>query len=136
MNYKRSEVETWISELKPGDSVVLNGSSGPSDILRVEKVTPTGIVRTNRGSYKLSKWSERVVIYGEGWGHISPVTEELRQEVTKKIEKEQENRRRTEVIRTVRSQLRSLLSGNTVLTYELAARLQEVLNNEGCGYGA
>ena len=67
--------------VKPGDIVIYSGFgvAGRIQTAKVEKVTPSGIVRTNRGSFKESpwSWSGRVGGYGKTPGEISPPTAEL-----------------------------------------------------------
>ena len=65
----KEESLAWVKSLKPGDIVIYSGFgvAGRIQTAKVEKVTPSGIVRTNRGSFKESpwSWSGRVGGYGK-----------------------------------------------------------------------
>ena len=73
----REKMSNWVKSLKPGDEVIFYGfMDRPEKVLTVSKVTPSGIVRTNGGSFKQASYGSSVFRYGGGFGSILPYTEE------------------------------------------------------------
>lgn len=71
----REEAKEWVASLKPGDAVLYR-FYGDEKIIRVKKVTPSGIVRTNIGmSFKLS-YGCTVIGYGGKLGGIYPLSDD------------------------------------------------------------
>lgn len=71
----REETLAWAKSLKPGD-VVIWSNYRQYRALNVQKVTPTGIVKTNGDmSFAQTSWSDRFLGRGRTGGEIIPATE-------------------------------------------------------------
>lgn len=96
------EMKNWASKLRPEDKVVLKlfGPRGCIDVLTVKKLTPTGRVVTDKGTYGFSKYSGYYKGYGEAIGVIVPATSESIAEAEHNKVKEERERKDCEDIRT------------------------------------
>ena len=99
----KQEIAAWAAALKPGDQVIevgtfYTGSPGENavGVLTVEKVTPSGIIRTSGGDYKIGKYDHYPRGYGQTTGQIIPYTEEkavqAREYEAKQKEKREQHR--------------------------------------------
>ena len=75
----------WIAEIAPGDEVILKGGwkNNPVGVLRVTKVTPTGIIRTEEKlSFQQVRWTSRFWVKGiaDTHGEIVPYDDTLANE--------------------------------------------------------
>ena len=75
----RAEIEAWVKSLQPGDEVAVGGLGRYNTMIGVvEKVTPSGIVKTkDHGNYKLKNVTnlngEYEFVHGHGhYKHIEP----------------------------------------------------------------
>lgn len=76
---KKEELRAWAESLKPGDKVVktLFWNDTPVDVLTVERLTKTGRVVTNQGTYHMTgEWASCYKGYGSAEGSIIPATPE------------------------------------------------------------
>lgn len=71
----------WIKELKVGDKVAITSRNGRS-ITTIAKITPTGIIKTEKGSQFNPDGFQRG---GDGWGAYSlqQLTDEVKLEFKK-----------------------------------------------------
>ena len=97
-------------------------------VLTVKKVTPTGIVRTDDGDYKLNKWSGEVSGVGSTSGYISPAEGADHSEAKANMARIKEDYRRMVFVRRVKSVLSGLAGGTTPLSYEMAVELARVID--------
>ena len=128
----REELQQWALSLSPGDEVVWHSWYDRSNrlmrVLTVKKVTPTGIVRTDDGDYKLNKWSGEVSGVGSTSGYISPAEGADHSEAKANMARIKEDYRRMVFVRRVKSVLSGLAGGTTPLSYEMAVELARVID--------
>lgn len=123
----REETLAWAKSLKPGD-VVIWSDFGQYRTLTVQKVTTTGIVKTN-GDMSFAQTSRRDDLSGCGKtsGIIIPATAELLTEVEKE-QKERENLNRIRrTIRAARTRMRLIYD----ISYEFAVDFLELCEKHG-----
>lgn len=75
----------WIAEIAPGDEVIHKGgwNNKPVGVLRVTKVTPSGIIRTEEKlSFQQVRWTTRFWVKGiaDTHGEIVPYDDTLANE--------------------------------------------------------
>lgn len=99
----------WIKNLKPGDEVIYS-CSGDKSIEVVQKITPTGIVKTNMRSYNQ---------YGSARGDYPGCIIECTPERKRKIVEES-------FVSQVICQLRRISS----LSYDKAVAIKNILDQE------
>ena len=131
---EREETEKWVQSLKPGDIVVNLCGWGNQDVTvaTVKKVTPSGIVRTDKGSFKQSNWGSGAVIsYGGLSGKIAPATEDLLAEARKQDAERAEAHRKQRTIHKAQRLVRELYEKSSEMTFEDAVKvihfIEEVL---------
>lgn len=123
----REETLAWAKSLKPGDVVIHKGWN-ECYTLTVEKVTPTGIIKTNGGmSFAQTSFSDRLLGRGRTGGEIVPATEELLAEAEKQRLVREENRRKAETLQKAWYKMRYISS----ITYEFAADFLELCEKHG-----
>lgn len=98
----------WIKNLKPGDEVIY--CNGRKTVEVVQKVTPTGIVRTGRYSFNPNGYAR-----GDFSGFIIECTPERKREIVEES-----------FVRQVVRQLRSISS----LSYNKAVAIKNILDQE------
>ena len=127
----KEESLTWVKSLKPGDIVIYSGfgAAGRIQTAKVEKVTPSGIVRTNRGSFKESpwSWSGRVGGYGKTPGEISPPTAELLIEAELQEAEDAAEKKRRDTIYKARNLISELYYNRFRIDYDTAVEIIKVL---------
>ena len=127
----REETVAWVQSLRPGDKVIKMGwDKRPEEILFVNKVTASGIVRTNRESYKVSSYSDRCNEYGGFGKYIIPYSEDVARIAIKNMEEEKERRRIEALIRRAKSVCYDLCNGKTHMTGEMAEAILELVKEE------
>lgn len=130
---KREEMKEWADGLKTGDKVVRTGwwDERPVEVLTVERLTKTGRVVTNKGTYAMiSNWSSRYKGYGDAEGTIIPATTE-NIKLAEEYQREEEERKRTEAtIRKAKGLAYKLYYGDIEMTYELARKIIQVVRGE------
>lgn len=128
----RAEMHEWALSLKPGDTVIWQGGGfhGEVSALTIRKVTPSGIVRTDKGDFKQNSYSDAIAGRGDTWGEIVPVTPELLARAKAEDEKRAEGRRVRAVIAQARDKIYDLSYGRIELTYDLAVKLLDLLGDE------
>lgn len=118
----REETLAWAKSLKPGD-VIIQVDWKDLYALTVEKVTPTGIVKTVGGkSFFQNSWYSNIVGRGTTRGHIVPATEELLAEAGKQRLVRKENRRKAETVQKAWYKIRCI----SHISYEFAADFLEL----------
>lgn len=126
----KEESLAWVKSLKPGDVVIYKGLCSNLRPATVEKITPSGIVRTNRGSFKESTWSRsgRVVSYGKtASGEIIPQTEELLAEAERQEAEEAAMQKRRDTIRKAQNMIFGLYNNRFNLDYSKAVKVIRAL---------
>lgn len=128
----RAEMQEWALSLKPGDTVIWQGGGfhGEVSVLTVQKVTPSGIVRTDKGDFKQNSYLDDIAGRGSIWGAIVPATPELLARAKAGDEKRAEEKRVRAVIAQARDKIYDLSYGRIELTYDLAVKLLELLGDE------
>lgn len=130
---RREELKAWAESLKPGDKVVQTEfwDERPVDILTVERLTKTGRVVTNKGTYHMtSEWSRSYRGYGSAKGTIIPATAENMEEAKKYKKEEDEKRKIARTISEAKSIAYNLRYGGIDMTYSLAKELIELVRRE------
>lgn len=118
----REETLSWEKSLKPGD-IVIHKDWNECYTLTVEKVTPTGIIKTNGGmSFAQTSFSDRLLGRGRTGGEIVPATEELLAEAEKQRLVREETRRKAETVQKAWYKMR-IISG---ITYDFAVDFLEL----------
>lgn len=118
----REETLAWAKSLKPGDVVIHKGWN-ECYVLTVEKVTPTGIIKTNGGmSFAQTSFSDRLLGRGRTGGEIVSAAEELLAEAEKQRLVREENRHKAETVQKAWYKMR-IISG---ITYDFAADFLEL----------
>lgn len=94
----REENLAWAKSLKPGD-VVIHVDWHDVYALTVEKVTPTGIVKTKGNkSFAQTSWDDRLRGRGRVCGEIVPPTQELLIEAKRQLIERQDREKRIATI--------------------------------------
>lgn len=134
MNHE--EAIAWAKSLKPGDKVIgYNWPNYPCRIITITKVTPSGIVRTDFGSYKVGTYGTICGSFGDG-GYamkIGPYNDADAESALRFMAEVKEARRQSEVIRRAKVIGYAWYSGNKPLSYEQAEailKLAEEANHE------
>ena len=129
---KKEEADAWVASLIPGDKVLYIGFAGKyEDILEVQKVTPSGIVRTNKGSFKRPEWSASAIGYGRDTGYIVPATDDGIQQATEYINAKIAERMKNETIRSAKTLCYSVYAGAINISYDDAAKIIALLDSLG-----
>lgn len=126
----REETREWALSLKPGDKVVKTKywDQTPVEVLTVERLTKTGRVVTNKGTYHMtSEWDHSYKGYGNAEGTIIPATEENIQKAEEYYKKDEEEKRRRMIIREAKEVAYNLWYGKTEMTYEIAVGILELI---------
>lgn len=126
----REEKRAWALSLKPGDKVVKTKywNETPVDVLTVERLTKTGRVVTNKGTYHMSsEWDSTYKGYGNAEGTIIPATPENIQRAEEYYREEEENKKKRSVISKALEAAYDLRYGKREMTYEIAVELLELL---------
>lgn len=125
----REEWREWALSLKPGDKVI-NADYSWREKVRVEtveKITPSGMVRTNIGMYAQTKYWEKYRERGKTRGFIQPATPELIQEAERQAVERERRKEMNDTIVTARSKCYNLCYGRTEMPYEMAVELLELV---------
>lgn len=123
----REETLAWAKSLKPGDTVI-HSACRSFFALTVEKVTPTGIVKTNEGkSFAQNTWFDGIVGRGRTGGEIVPATEELLAEAEKQRLAREENRRKAETAQKAWYKMRRI----SHISYEFATDFLDLCEKHG-----
>ena len=125
---KKESLE-WMKSLKPGDTVIYKDLNRRIISATVEKVTPSGIVRTNRGSFKEStwSWSGNIGGYGKTVGEIIPLTEELLAEAVRQRAEEAVMQKKRDTIRKAQNIIFELYNNRFKLDYAEAVKVIRAL---------
>lgn len=126
----REETREWALSLKPGDKVVKtkHWDETPVEVLIVERLTKTGMVVTNKGTYHMtSEWDRSYKGRGNAEGTIIPATEENIQKAEEYYRREEETKRRRSIINQAMEAAYNLRYGKTKMTYEIAVDLLEMM---------
>lgn len=128
----KEETKAWVNTLKPGDKVIYYGAwnCAPAAILFVKKVTPTGIVRTENGSYKVGNYGNRCAAQGSGYGYIGPYTEADASAAKKHVAEVEEQRRQERLIRAAKIACHDLCCGKIQMTAEMAEAILTLVKGE------
>lgn len=128
----REETLAWAKSLKPGDTVIWNTGWPPGEIsiLVVEKVTPTGRVKTTNGmTFAQTSWTDSMSAVGtRAYGYIISVTDDLLLEEQKQDADRKEMNRQKQVILEARSKIWEECNKRFDLTYKRAAKILEFFN--------
>lgn len=119
------EMKEWAGKLKPGDKVVLEllGPRGCIDVLEVERITPTGRIVTNKGTYGQSKYSGYYKGYGEAIGVIVPAINENVLKAERNKAKEEKEMKDREAVRTAGTIAWKIWREDIKLTPDMAMEL-------------
>lgn len=120
------EPKEWVKSLKPGDIVIRQFISSVT-VQTVKKITPSGIIRTDGGSYKLGPLDSCVSSYGKSLGHLRPATPKLLAEAERQKAEKQETEQRRIIINKAKGEATKLSIGTREMTYELAVALLKLL---------
>lgn len=126
----REEKREWALSLKPGDKVVKTKywDETPVEVLTVERLTKTGRVVTNKGTYHMSsEWDRSYKGYGDAEGTIIPATPENIKMAEDYHREEEENKKKWSVIHKALEAAYDLRYGKREMTYEIAVELLELL---------
>lgn len=123
----KEENAAWVESLKPGDVVIYKDWGDNISPTTVLKVTPTGIVRTDKGSFNQSSWTGDITGYGKTSGRIVPATVELLEEAKRQEEKRKEDQRKKNTIRKAQSLVCRLYEKRIDFDYPTAERIIEAL---------
>lgn len=123
----REQALEWAKSLKPGD-VIVQVDWRDLYALTVEKVTPTGIVKTVGGkSFFQNSWYSDIVGRGTTTGHIVPATDELLAEARKQEADREVERRKAETVQKAWYKIRCI----SRISYEFAADFLELCEKHG-----
>lgn len=127
---KRGEMLEWAKSLKPGDKVI-HDEYGRYSILEVERVTPSGIVKTIGGkSFAQNSFSDRLLGRGQFVsGYILPFTDELLQAAKEQEAKREEEKRKRSVIHRANDIIYEEYRAAGRMTYERALKIIAVLDD-------
>lgn len=123
----KEENTAWVKALSPGDTVIYKSWGDDISPATVLKVTPSGIVRTDKGSFNQSSWTGDITGYGKTIGRIVPATDELMEEARKQEEKRKEEQRKKNTIREAQSLVFRLYEKRFDFDYPTAERIIEAL---------
>lgn len=124
----REETLAWAKSLKPGDVVIWSRYGGYYRALTVQKVTPTGIVKTEDDmSFAQTSWCSDISGRGRTFGKIIPATDELLAEAKKQEADREVERRKKETVQKSRYKMRSI----SCISYEFAADFLELCEKHG-----
>lgn len=130
---EREELRAWAENLKPGDKVVKTRywDETPVEVLTVERLTKTGRVVTNKGTYHMTgEWASCYKGYGSAEGTIIPATPENITAAEKYAKEEAERKRIARTISEAKTIAYSLRYGGIEMTYSLAQKLIELVRQE------
>lgn len=122
----KDEWKEWAMSLRPGDRVIYKNWNGVAGIAIVSKVTPTGIVRTDRGSFAQRPYFDHYIGVGKTWGNIVPLTPELEAEALDVMRREAEAKERKMTITKSGNIAYEFWISREKISYELAAELIEL----------
>ena len=127
------EAVAWVKSLKPGDKVIgYNWPNSPCRIITVTKVTPSGIVRTDFGSYKVAQYGITCGSFGEG-GYaikIGAYNDEDAAAALRYMEQMKEARRRNDTVRRAKVIGYAWYCGNKPLSYEQAEAILKLAESD------
>lgn len=123
----REEALAWAKSLKTGDTVIQK-MCGNYRALTVEKVTPTGIAKTNGDkSFAQNSWFDGIVGRGRTSGDIVPATEELLSEAEKQRLEREVERRKAETTQKTWYKIRLI----SHISYEFAVDFLDLCEKHG-----
>lgn len=125
----REEWREWALSLKPGDKVI-NADYSWNNKIRVEfveKITKSGMVRTNKGVYAQTKYWDNYKGRGETRGSIKPATLELIQQAEFQAQEEEKEKMVKRTIAEAKVLCYNLRYGFTQMPYEMAVELLELV---------
>ena len=125
----KEENTAWVKALSPGDTVIYKGWGDDISPATVLKITPSGIVRTDKGSFNQSSWTGDITGYGKTSGRIVPATDELMEEARKRKEKRKEEQRKKNTIQKARSLVCRLYGKRFDFDYPTAERIIEAFGD-------
>lgn len=125
----KEESAAWVKSLKPGDVAIYKGWGDDISPATVLKITPSGIVRTDKGSFNQSSWTGDITGYGKTSGRIIPATDELMEEARKQKEKRKEEQRKKNTIQKARSLVCRLYGKRFDFDYPTAERIIEAFGD-------
>ena len=126
----------WIAGLAPGDEVIHTDGfkSKPVGVLRVTKVTPTGIIRTEEKlSFQQVRWTSRFWVKGiaDTQGEIVPYDDTLANEAREyQARIAAENMKKAKLIKAI-TLCSELASGKRQMTLALAETIIAACEKEG-----
>ena len=123
--------EEWVKTLKPGDEVaVMNYDFVKIGV--VERVTPSGIVRTKKhGSYKKSRYSDHIASYGDrSFSSIKPLTPELRERAEENMRKIAQEQLVKSTISKAYNIAYDIVYRRISLSYDMAKKVIELLGEK------
>lgn len=125
----KEENTAWVKALSPGDTVIYRGWGDDISPATVLKITPSGIVRTDKGSFNQSSWAGDITGYGKTSGRIVPATDELMEEARKRKEKRKEEQRKKNTIQKAQSLVYRLYEKRFDFDYPTAERIIEAFGD-------
>ena len=123
----KEENTAWVKSLKHGEMVIYKGWGDDISPATVLRITPSGIVRTDKGSFNQSSWTGDITGYGKTSGRIVPATDELLEEARNQEEKRKEEKHRTDTIRKAQSLVFRLYEKSFDFDYPTAERIIDAL---------
>ena len=120
---KNEEMKDWAMSLRPGDKVVRTNYwvDSPEAVLTVVRITPTGRIVTDQGTYMFREWSGRYVGYGAARNHIIPATPETIAVAEEFQRKEQERIHQQNVIAEAKRIVYNLFYDG--MSYDMALKI-------------
>lgn len=119
----REETLVWAKSLKPGDEVIYTKFESLF-VLKVEKVTPAGWVKTKNGlTFAQDKHLDRLFARGANFGSIEPITEELYQKAKDQDEERKNEARKQKIINKARDVISDEWCDRWNMTYERAEKI-------------
>jgi hypothetical protein len=114
----RNEWKSWAESLKPGDKVIVTGLKY-TRVAAVEKITPAGWVRTDKGVFNQRDCDGEYHERG-GYRLIEPCTEELLKEAEEQEREERARKSREITILNAKRTLNRL--SYSCISYDFAVR--------------
>ena len=123
----KEENEAWVKSLSPGDTVIYKDWGDYIFPATVLKITPSGIVRTDKGSFNQSSWTGDITGYGKTHGRIIPATDDLLEKAKIQEDERKEENRKKNTIQKARSLVCSLYERRFYFDYSTAERIIEAI---------
>ena len=131
----REQAMEWAKTLKPGDKVIVNMGSYNDfkniTVAQVKKVTPTLIIRTDKGDFSLGKYATVYRFRGNMFYTLMPTTEGLLREAESQDERRVREREMKLTVAKAKGAIDKVI--NRPMRYEFANELLSILKKE---YGA